>query len=230
MSLKDRLYDNYKHWAANGAVWIISDLHFGETAEDTGFEWKPTDDDLVRLINKTVGKKDTLVILGDVGNVEYVKKLKGYKVLVMGNHDKGASNYYKHYNAIGVYSDGKVISFEEDKKLHPLPHVTEACIRHDNLFDEVYEGPIFINEKVILSHEPIIDSDSCFYNIHGHIHNDKVIKRSFGFNVCADAIRFLPINLNNLLSSGVLTNIKDIHRFTIDNAITRKGKKLNKKD
>ena len=53
-----------------------------------------SDDKLVNRINSKVSKNDTLVLLGDVGDLSFVKKLKaGYKVLILGNHERGASNY-----------------------------------------------------------------------------------------------------------------------------------------
>lgn len=80
-------------WKDLQTCWIISDTHFGEDDLKGGFSNRPSDDDLVKLINSKVGKKDLLILLGDCGDIEYVKKLKGYKVLVAGNHDKGMSNY-----------------------------------------------------------------------------------------------------------------------------------------
>lgn len=66
-------------------------------------------------INKVVHKNDTLVILGDVGNPEYVKKLKaGYKVLVMGNHDAGRSNYEKR-TIKHLLLNGKIIPQYDNK-------------------------------------------------------------------------------------------------------------------
>lgn len=44
----------------------------------------------IENINKVVHKNDTLVCLGDCGDVRYFNNLKaGHKVLIMGNHDNG---------------------------------------------------------------------------------------------------------------------------------------------
>lgn len=88
-----RLYPMFEKWKSAGVIWVFSDPHFEDAdCKLMDKNWISPDEQVAR-INAKVGKKDTLIILGDVGNVEYVKKLKGYKVLVMGNHDAGASNY-----------------------------------------------------------------------------------------------------------------------------------------
>lgn len=180
------LYDQFRHWfhEDRGSVWFYSDPHFSD--EKMKFIRKNYigDEEQVRRINSKVGKWDTLVILGDVGNVEYVNKLRGYKVLIMGNHDSGASNY-KPY------------------------------------FDEVYEGPLIISEKIILSHEPI--SYSFMLNIHGHDHSgwESSLHNNWYWNMCAEHIDYTPVNLNKIIESGALKAIDSIHRITIDEASER---------
>lgn len=41
---------------------------------------------------------------------------------------------------------------------------------YKNYFDEIYIGPLFIAEKILLSHEPVHGLPWCL-NIHGHDHN-----------------------------------------------------------
>lgn len=40
-------------------------------------------------------------------------------------------------------------------------------------------------------------------------------------NVCADWVGYLPISLKDVMRSGVLKNIVDIHRLTIDKATAK---------
>lgn len=109
------LYDNFAHWykggaregADKGSIWLYSDPHFSDP-DLAKYRKDITDDEQVRRINSKVGKYDTLIILGDVGNLEYVKKLRGYKVLIMGNHDAGATNYTPYFNE--VYEGAWIIS------------------------------------------------------------------------------------------------------------------------
>lgn len=73
-------------------TWIISDPHFGDEDLRAGIS-RPSDEEMVRKINAKCGRKDVLICLGDVGDIEYAKQLRGYKILICGNHDAGATNY-----------------------------------------------------------------------------------------------------------------------------------------
>ena len=84
-------------------------------------------------------------------------------------------------------------------------------------FDEIYEGPVFISERLLLSHEPI---DLPFaFNIHGHDHHGD---SNIGLNLCGNLTCFQPINLKWLIEGGALRHIDSIHRETIDRATERK--------
>lgn len=89
--------------------------------------------------------------------------------------------------------------------------------KYEQYFDEVYGGPLFIGEKILLSHEPV---DIPFaLNIHGHCHNGTPRYDENGhFSVCADVIDYTPINLSEIVKSGYLKKVETIHRLTIDNA------------
>ena len=89
-----------KRWENFQTAWIISDLHFGEDDLKRAFPNRPSDDELVRRINAKCGRKDLLFVLGDCGDLEYVKKLRGYKVLIMGNHDTGATKYEEVFDEV----------------------------------------------------------------------------------------------------------------------------------
>ena len=104
------LYPAFKHWMPeNGNIWFYSDPHFGD--EESWLLRKKFVRDIdnveafdnlqIATINKTCGKNDTLVILGDVGNIEYVKRLKAKKkILILGNHDQGASYYANVFDEV----------------------------------------------------------------------------------------------------------------------------------
>jgi calcineurin-like phosphoesterase family protein len=87
------LYDIFKHWHTTGTVWIYSDTHFNDKDLAVGVKNRPNAEEHLKLINSKVGKKDTLILLGDVGDIEIARRLKGYKILIAGNHDAGMSNY-----------------------------------------------------------------------------------------------------------------------------------------
>lgn len=88
-------------------------------------------------------------------------------------------------------------------------------------FDEIYTGPLIIADKIILSHEPIYGLDF-MYNIHGHDHNLHNIGDNNHLNLAANVCGYLPRNLKEIIQSGVLKSISDIHRVTIDYATEKK--------
>lgn len=227
------LYKCFDRWHAEGTTWLYSDPHFG----DTNIPDAPSDEEKVQKINSKVGRKDTFICLGDVGDVECVKKIRArYKILIMGNHDAGRTNYERQVITQqffkSQYTKQQVLDLT--KALFPnckyfIDESDEIVweITADNLlFDEVYEGPLMIAEKLILSHEPI--DVSWAYNIHGHDHAGWN-KRKNSLNVCANIINYTPINFNQWMRGGHLSHIETLHRSTIDTAVERKRKRGEKK-
>lgn len=94
------LYKEYQHWSAAGSVYIFSDPHFEDADCKLMSEDWVSADEQIEIINKTCHKTDTLIILGDIGNEEYLSKIKANIVLVLGNHDKGATVYEKYSNEV----------------------------------------------------------------------------------------------------------------------------------
>lgn len=232
----ESLYKPFQKWSEKGAVWIFSDPHFDDEDLVNAYDDRPSADELVRRINSKVGKCDTLICLGDVGALSYIPFLRGYKVLVMGNHDSGASNYQRHIFKQKFDKDlfQKHEALDEMKRLYPncaysiidsydsLDNSPCWEVRADNrLFDEVYEGPVMISSKLILSHEPVGLLGGWAMNIHGHVHNRMERNSICHYNVCADCHNYLPLNLNQFLKSGALSKISSIHRQTIDEATAR---------
>ena len=233
------LYKIFDHWHVEGTLWIYSDPHFNDPDLKKGIE-RPSADELVKLINSKVGRKDTIIILGDICDIEYAKKIRGYRVLIMGNHDAGRTNYerqkhYRKFDKTRFQRDEAILEMQrmfpgcrytvsEGYDFHSPFEYWEVCA-DNQLFDEVYEGPLMIAEKLILSHEPV-DVPWAF-NIHGHDHIGHVRKNHL--NVCADVIGYVPVNMNQFMKSGALARIDTIHRETIDKATERKRKRGGKK-
>lgn len=205
------LYDELaKRWLRGGSVYIYSDPHFNDPEMVHLRKNYIGDDEQVKSINKVVGKNDTIIFLGDIGDVSFIKRVRGYKVLIMGNHEKGASNYKRKIEYILDEEHG---SLEYDL-------INKLREEDNHLFDEVYEGPLMVNDRLILSHEPIPVPDYMF-NISGHDHSNWY-KAKNHLNVCAEHIDYTPVNLINLLKKGLLKDIESIHRTAIDKAIERK--------
>lgn len=228
------LYKIFDHWHKEGALFIYSDPHFNDADLKAGIE-RPDAEELVKLINSKVGRKDTIIILGDIVDIEPVKKIRGYKVLIMGNHDSGRTNYERKTWSMKFDKE----QYQRDEAMLEMQRIYPGCrytisegyqfhspfeywkvVADNQLFDEVYEGPLMIGEKLILSHEPI-DVPWAF-NIHGHDHVG--YKRKNHMNVCADVIGYIPVNMNQFMKSGAMAHVETIHRDTIDKAIERKRK------
>ena len=236
------LYKIFDHWHSEGTLYIYSDPHFNDPDLKKGLN-RPDAEELVRLINSKCGRKDTLIILGDIVDIEPVKQIRAKrKILLMGNHDAGRTNYERQ---IITRKFPKEL-FQKQEALDEMKRVYPGCrysiddgydfhqpfeywqVTADNmLFDEIYEGPLMIGEKLILSHEPI-DVPWAF-NIHGHIHDFRYKNDKRHFNACADVNNYLPINMNQWMKQGYLSHINTIHRTTIDSATARKAKRGGRK-
>lgn len=201
------------------------------------------DEQQVKNINSSVGKNGAIIILGDIGDLSYVKKIKGYKILLMGNHDEGnASKYERVVTAIETFNSEDIPEEERqriaanaerimrDPKLLDELEVTKYFrqkTEDNHLFDEVYEGPLMISDRIILSHEPLENLQSFLYNIHGHDHSGSSKERHY--NMCAEKIKYKPVSLISIVKSGALADIESIHRITIDVATVRKATRKARK-
>ena len=127
------LYDCFQHWGEKNAVWVISDTHFGDKDIQKAFPNRPSDEELIKNINQKVGKTGTLLLLGDVGDIECAKRLKGYKVLIAGNHESGLEKYKEVFDM--VFS-GPVMLGEKLLLSHePVPNVDWCMNLHGHIHD-----------------------------------------------------------------------------------------------
>ena len=234
------LYDTFKKWSLTGSVYIISDTHFDDSdCKLMNPNWIPAQD-AINILKKNIHKSDTLIHLGDVGNASYLSELKCYKVLITGNHDESPSSYKRTikeeiYNA-DIFSSKELkikllkenpfctVNLYESFELHAPFHRWTAKI-DNHLFDEIYTGPLFIADRILLSHEPIYGLEEFCLNIHGHVHNGvhkeyNMLSNSYThINMASDVCDFTPIDLGKEIKNGLISNIPNYHRITIDNAI-----------
>lgn len=226
-------------------IYIYSDPHFGDAeiskVRFPHFTTEEADEYQIKQINAQVGRFNTLVLLGDIGDIKCVQRLKGYKkILIMGNHDEGnASNYERKITKIQTFNelldDEKMDILAKAEQIMKNPDEIERMsfvphrqrIEDNCLFDEVYEGPLMINDRVILSHEPIDNISSFLFNIHGHDHSGSKRDPSHYLNVCAEHINYIPVPLLSLIKKGLVSKVDSIHREAIDKATERKIKKAH---
>ncbi len=158
------------------STFFISDTHIGQMTgyklDRTPFDsFEEYDSEIIARWNKTVSDDDTVYHLGDFGDYEQVKKLKGKIILVCGNYEKGdmGRNFAKFRE--------KLISLG---------------------FSDVIKDGMFLKEKignseVYLTHKPTDCKKGCM-NLYGHVHNLKPLKKN-GFNVCVTYHDFTPVSL-----------------------------------
>lgn len=83
------LYKTFQRWSEKGSVYILSDLHLGDSDCKLMDENWISQEKQIEIINSMVHRNDTFICLGDVGSPEYAAQIKaGHKVLILGNHDK----------------------------------------------------------------------------------------------------------------------------------------------
>lgn len=181
------LYKTFQRWSEKGSVYILSDLHLGDSDCKFMDENWVSPERQIEIINEIAHKDDTFICLGDVGNPEYARQIKaGYKVLILGNHDKRKD--------------------------------------YEGIFDEIYDGALFIADKILLSHEPVTGLDWCL-NIHGHDHgNSRYSENGRHLNMAANVCGYTPISLGKIIKYGLLADIKSIHRQAIEKQIESKLK------
>lgn len=181
----EQLYMPFRHWSENGSVFLISDTHFNDSDCKLMDKNWITPEEHAEIIRRHVHRNDTIIHLGDIGDLEvwdniWKRNKSPHKVLIVGNHDKGIEELSCH-------------------------------------FDEIYEGPLFISSKILLSHEPIYNLDWCV-NIHGHNHTHKNTLDKSHFNIASNVVNFEIFNLKTLIKQGLVSHASGIHRVTIDRA------------
>ena len=186
------LYKIFQHWSKNGSVYLYSDPHFGDWESYTfrGLTTNKTKEELdqfqVNNINKVVHKSDTIIFLGDIGDPTLLKKIKGYKVLITGNHDKGSSIYEDYFDEIYT-----------------------GCLF--NIHGHDHSGADF-KTYVLKDYDADMSCNEMLKNYLTCIKNYKLNK----LNLCAEWINYTPVSLSDIIKSGILTNISTIHRNYLD--------------
>lgn len=162
---------------------IVGDLHLGEENifnNCYSYFFKSQEEyieTLVKNYNSKIGSDNVEVcFLGDLGRKEIIQKvlprLKGKKYLILGNHDKYSTEFYKKY------------------------------------FEDVFAYPVYINSRIVLSHEPI-PTEPGILNAHGHTHYIDLISDRH-INLVIEKTGFEPYNVKNL--TKMLFNIQKPNR------------------
>lgn len=86
-------------------------------------------------------------------------------------------------------------------------------------FNEIYTGPLFIGDRLLLSHEPIYGMSGFCCNLHGHVHQGVFNEGSNRFNFASDVINYQPISLGDLIKKEkILSKVENYHVLTVEKA------------
>lgn len=160
------LYEKFKHWSDGGKVWLFSDPHFADEESillNPDYLPAKSPKTYVDIINKSVGKCDTVVCLGDVGDVKYIQDIKcRYKVLILGNHDHNHTYYEPYFDEIyegAVFVGSKLLLSHE-----PVNGLKFCCNVHGHCHNFYYaykdhEGGRHLNIAADVVNYQILDLD-----------------------------------------------------------------------
>lgn len=106
----------------------------------------------------------------------------------------------------------------------------QSIKKYEPYFDEIYQGPLFIAEKILLSHEPVYGLSWCL-NIHGHDHNNTETYKDGckHINMATNVCSYTPINLGEIIKKGIISDISSLHRLIINNQTEKKHGDLSKR-
>ena len=159
------------------SAYYISDLHFGHEnmAIKRGFSCADEMNEyIIKSWNSVVNKKDTVYCLGDITmerSVFYplLDKLKGYKKVILGNHDKP-----QHVPSLLTY-----VNNVSSSKLIKNGEYGNILLSHIPIHPQEFEYRLD-------------------FNIHGHVHENTYPDKRY-INVSAEVIDYRPRTLRELI-------------------------------
>lgn len=190
----------YPYADVKSKIFFTSDTHF-DSMRTLAYSFRPFKNveemnfNLIKKWNSIVSKQDTVYHLGDFGCYDYIKKLNGKVVLILGNYElkdlkekfnNNKKKFKEYLINLGFYD----VLFDKNNKLN-----IKSCITNENI-------------TINMSHKPLDCKSSCF-NLFGHIH-EKCRVKQFGLNVGVDVSYFSPISVEEVLFlKNAITNNYD---------------------
>jgi len=163
-----------------GRIKIISDPHFNDgdiwRSERSHFASQEDHDNAIKkLIKQGVSGGNTLLLLGDLGEdwQDFIKHLKCYKVLVMGNHDERSPDYYREFFD-EVYPTGIPLTDRVYASHQPMMLDTRYFINvHGHLHNSRLKDPHYINANVHETKYKLLDLEDIDRYARSFEYNDK---------------------------------------------------------
>ena len=177
-------------------------------------------------------EKGSVYIISDSHLFDNDRVFMGYEISEEEQIDILKKRCHKNDTLIHLGDVGDPQMFSEVKayKVLIMGNHDATVTKFQNIFDEIYTGPLWIAEKLVLSHEPLclessITRNPIAFNIHGHDHSGETPTDEYHLNLAQNVFGYEPLNLKTFIDSGRLKDIKSIHREIIDNATERKENK-----
>lgn len=187
---------------------------------------------MIQMLYKPFQKwseKGSVYLIGDTHFDDPDREFMGYNISEKEQIDTLKSFCHKNDTLIHLGDVGNPEYMNQLKcyKVLIMGNHDKSKTNMEQYFDEVYEGPLWIAPKIVLSHEPIRITlgfwDEICFNIHGHDHSGwEIGSKDNHLNLAQNVAGYLPYNLKNIIKDGTIKQISDIHRVTIDNASLRK--------
>lgn len=133
-------------------VYFISDPHFGHKAilryENRPFDTvEQMDEEMITRWNMQIKKEDTVFMLGDFSlysrkkTEEITRRLRGKKILILGNHDTRSPSWYRSCGFFEVSAFPIIYEGEWILSHKPLP--INEHMPYYNLYGHVHSNPCY---------------------------------------------------------------------------------------
>lgn len=145
------------------STYLIADTHFDDE-RIIKYENRPFKDvsEMNELIitqwNEIISDNDSIYLLGDIGNENYIKQLKGMKYLVKGNHDTKPNEDYRKAGFVEVYDHPIII--KNFWILSHEPMYVNENMPYANIFGHVHNSPQY---KTLSKHHYCISIERINY-------------------------------------------------------------------
>lgn len=88
---------------------------------------------------------------------------------------------------------------------------SDSVYTADGCFEKTYDYPILYDEFFMLSHEPLLLSQTTpYFNLYGHVHNDaRYSNTSTSRCVCVERTDYAPLSLEKIKHDAMVLILKD---------------------
>ena len=187
-------------------VYFTADTHFGHKnvipyCKRPYADTVEMDEDLIKKWNETVGPNDIIYHLGDFAFApqirirEILARLNGWKVLIMGNHDKKTVTWWREAGFDEVFK----LKYGESKPF-------EMFCRTDGGIETAFRMSHFpfaekmgdYDQRDYLTQRAPLRAETTVPLVHGHVHESWML-RPFMVNVGVDVWGLKPVHLSKVL-------------------------------